>query len=360
MDLPSTSTLPSTAEFIGRLITQLSEYNNKDNHDHRLPTSTTRHRPSQSQNQNQNPLSSLSSPQLSKIKPLMLTLHCLFPNELLLALDILDRRLVRRFVRVDAALNNNLATSAAVNGETMMTIPQQTSQEETFFVISASSGPPPFTTTYSSRGQKGYEVRLHAWNCTCPAFTISAFQQDLGPIPERGVDSSPGDYFDYFDHYYSLQNQEEGGYYCYPFGGDLTLKSARSSPPVCKHLLACILAVRCPALFGPGVEEHAVSAGELGGWCAGWAGWFQVQIAFMKKPSVYLIKNPFSKWESTVTKPVTDRGISSKVREDSCALGYHFLFVIISRNWGVQLPFYMHAKKAITLHGQHSHNQLEM
>lgn len=62
-------------------------------------------------------------------------------------------------------------------------------------------------------------------------------------------------------------------YYYYPFGGSLTRDTVVSqTPPLCKHLLACVLAVRCPALFGGGVEERDVGAGELGGWCAGWAG----------------------------------------------------------------------------------------
>ena len=44
----------------------------------------------------QNRLSKLPEEELSQVKPLLLTLHCLFPNEFLLALDILDRRLVRK------------------------------------------------------------------------------------------------------------------------------------------------------------------------------------------------------------------------------------------------------------------------
>jgi hypothetical protein len=83
------------------------------------------------------------------------------------------------------------------------------------------------------------------------------------------------------------------------FGGSLTKKmsagqtTATTGPPTtgyvrtppppacCKHLLACVLAARCPRLFGGGVEEvdvdldDATSAGrgkicEFAAWHSGW------------------------------------------------------------------------------------------
>jgi hypothetical protein len=41
-------------------------------------------------------------------------------------------------------------------------------------------------------------------------------------------------------------------------------------PPVCKHLLACVLAERVCGLFGQFVEEKDVSVEEAAGWAAGW------------------------------------------------------------------------------------------
>lgn len=41
-------------------------------------------------------------------------------------------------------------------------------------------------------------------------------------------------------------------------------------PPVCKHLLACVLVDRCKGLFGACVEERRVSVEEAAGWAAGW------------------------------------------------------------------------------------------
>ncbi|KAJ5164730.1 uncharacterized protein N7500_006560 [Penicillium coprophilum] len=154
----------------------------------------------------------------SNLKPLMLTLHCLFPNDFLPALDILDRKLVRRIIS-DCA-------------ET----------EDVFIVISAAP---------SLASQKGYEVRLRAWNCSCPTFTLSAYR-DQSPMNDPANE----------------QNQLP-----YSFGGTLARGTARVSPPTCKHILACILHVRCPELFGvDGDGRFPVSMEELAGWCAGWGG----------------------------------------------------------------------------------------
>ena len=51
------------------------------------------------------------------------------------------------------------------------------------------------------------------------------------------------------------------------FGG---ISLGDGMPPVCKHLLACVLAERCKGLFGGFVEERDVSVEEAAGWAAGW------------------------------------------------------------------------------------------
>jgi hypothetical protein len=168
------------------------------------------------------------------LKPLMLTLHCLFPNDFLPALDILDRRLVR-MVRVDT------------RGE-----------EDIFLVISASAPPArPGTSTPSTREQeKGYEVRLRAWNCSCPTFALSAYRDSQSPAVTENPPSTT----------------IEGEHAAYSFGGTLARGTARLAPPVCKHILACILHARCPDLFGGDQDSMLVSMEELAGWCAGWGG----------------------------------------------------------------------------------------
>lgn len=219
-------TLPSSTQFIETLLSQLSTHTKPP------PTPTL----------DQGPRLSTLAASHPTPKPLLLTLHCIFPNELLLALDILDRRLVRRLIRDDNAPTNHRASQA----------------EDLFYVISASAPPPrsaesdPLSLSLS---QKGYEVRLRAWNCSCPSFAMAAFRAPAGSDDEE-------------------EEQQGGeGNGVYVFGGSLTRGATRRAPPVCKHLLACLLAVRCPGLVeGDDAVCVRVSREVLAGVCAGFGG----------------------------------------------------------------------------------------
>jgi hypothetical protein len=170
--------------------------------------------------------------QTNQSKNLLLTLHCLFPNDLLLALDIIDRRLIRRC--------HNRHDENGIENEEDISI------NEVFFVASTSTNQP-------TTQEKTYEVRLNAWNCSCPAFAMRAFQQSF---PHS------------VDHELENQSNEENGEAW--FGG--TLIQQKESVPVCKHLLACVLAAKCATLFGRGIgEDRVVEKEELAGWCAGFA-----------------------------------------------------------------------------------------
>ncbi|EPS27422.1 hypothetical protein PDE_02365 [Penicillium oxalicum 114-2] len=104
---PPPAPLPTAPEFIDQLITKLSniqplappqlqpDVTTTSIVGHRLkPVPAPAPAPAGS-----NVFSRLSPTQLAQVKPLLLTLHCLFPNDVLPALDILDRRLVQQ-VRV--------------------------------------------------------------------------------------------------------------------------------------------------------------------------------------------------------------------------------------------------------------------
>ncbi|KAJ5710694.1 hypothetical protein N7488_004850 [Penicillium malachiteum] len=278
MESPQPSTLkPPGPIFVDNLINQLFQF--------QAPEKTLEEPPRTqhgAQEKPPNPLSALSASQLAQVKPLMLTIHSLFPNDLLPALDILDRGLVQRFIREDRV--DNPSHSSSQDQDQEMTNPSQTLEEtkspqpeDIFFVISASSAPltmPPGTSSPSTPGNvptktqaqtqeqvKGYEVRLHAWNCTCPTFTLSAFR-DLSRL----------DHLQCPDMY--IADSDQSGYvYPYPFGGTLTSVKDRASPPICKHVLACLLFIRCPGLFGGGGDGRCIiSKEELAGWCAGWGG----------------------------------------------------------------------------------------
>lgn len=256
--------VPSTKAFVDSLLTELAGF--------RLPATSTDPR-GQTAIQDQplqNPFARLPVSGLSKVKPLMLTLHCLFPNDLLPALDILDCGLVRRFVHAD---DGDTASTAPGHGQTAVREDQCTLHpdiyitsptEDIFLVTSASTvhlspaAPASISTTYSQA--KAYEVRLHAWNCTCPTFALSAFRN----LTTR---------LDTTERHTHAEQLQDLGPVVYPFGGTLTCSTDRASPPICKHILACVLFARCPGLFGgEGNGKCVVSMEELAGWCAGWGG----------------------------------------------------------------------------------------
>jgi hypothetical protein len=139
------------------------------------------------------------------------------------------------------------------------------------------------TTTY-------YQVRLRAWNCSCPAFAFSAFPattvttRHVGNEEEAAAaaavhtplhnnnltihqevdnkkDSNNNNNSDNVDN---ADNK-------WIFGGiSLVGKEATQPPPVCKHLLACVFVERCKGLFGGFVEDREVGVEEAAGWAAGW------------------------------------------------------------------------------------------
>jgi hypothetical protein len=259
--------LPSTTQFIDRLILQLASCRPEvqdpgDGMDH--PTI----RPQRHTSTSQSPFSSLPEAQLPQFKSVMLTLHCFFPNELLLALDILDRGLVRRFTRDD---NVGQASACSLPEGTDPSNTEQP-QEDMFYVISTSAAAPtsPSRTPRTRVEQKGYEVRLHAWNCTCPTFTLNAFR-DPGPAYSSEFDGEAEE-----DALAESSPVGDDPTCRYVFGGSLTRGPSRLAPPVCKHLLACLLMVRCPGIFGSGGRGQTgpvfLTCEELAAWCAGWGG----------------------------------------------------------------------------------------
>ncbi|KAJ4289615.1 hypothetical protein N0V90_010944 [Kalmusia sp. IMI 367209] len=241
------------------------------------------------------------------IKRQLLALHVVFPNELLPALDLLDRTLVTRFrirrskegetegaapqqVRrcqgdgalapgtsiqdgrpgLDSAPNPSPSSSgigtlsssdayiraapdAEVPGNAVSAILRDAANgamDVIYYVRSAQQRSSRYGSSVDST--TSYEVRLKAWNCSCPAFAFSAFP----PVhPEPPVPM--------YDPTENVQTTEGE----WTFGG---VGMGSGVPPVCKHLLACVLAERCAGLFGSFVEEKTISVEEAAGWAAGW------------------------------------------------------------------------------------------
>ncbi|MCJ1299844.1 hypothetical protein MMC08_002638 [Hypocenomyce scalaris] len=214
-----TTNLPTSRAFITSLFAQLSRLS--------LPTSGTLS-------------SNLLNDALPETKNLFLTLHCLFPNELLPALDLLDRQLVTRLVISCPPLDTTSGQEG--NGDNVI-----------YYVRSSQ---PTRGSRYTAAGGSSYEVRLRAWNCNCPAFTFSvvnAMEENYGH-KEDDVDVDEGD---------------GGAIDAEPVSTLGGLMFEQEAVPLCKHLLACFLPEKCRALSGF-VEEKVVGWEEAAGWAAGW------------------------------------------------------------------------------------------
>ena len=235
---PFTTQIPSTRALLTSLITTLA-------------TSTQN---SQGQGSS-NPLSDASE----NTKFTLLTLHTLFPTDLLPALDVLDRGLVTRFVLASASDTDDSDSTehqAIRTAEENQDPPERkqtlsyyvrTAQQQKSFPRSSRS----HATTATVQGTTSYEVHLTAWNCSCPAFAFAAFPADA-PLEESSGNVAMG-------------NEGAKGETGWRFGG----LTRGDGVPACKHLLACVIAEHCEG-FGALVEEREVGVDEVAGWAAGW------------------------------------------------------------------------------------------
>lgn len=222
-------------------------------------------------------------------RELLLTLQVLFPNELLPALDLLDRGLVTRLrlsqngrpptsnqaqTRSDHSLSDSHEVWATGQQERPVgpatdkaTKPSEdpggNSEQRarnahapcTYYVRSAQQQTPRSNSRYRNAASEHttyYESRLDAWSCSCPAFAFAAF-----PAASTGIDRQVPTGPDISAERPTSPN--------WLFGG----LTSGTDMPVCKHLLACVL-VEHSAMFAQFVEERAVSLEELAGWAAGW------------------------------------------------------------------------------------------
>lgn len=117
------------------------------------------------------------------------------------------------------------------------------------------SSQPTRPSRYAAAAGSSYEVRLKAWNCSCPAYTFSAvntteetYGHDLN-VDVDGVDEGASDV---------VSGSKYGG-----------LMLTQGAVPMCKHLLACFLSEQCE-LLSCFVEERVVGRDEAAGWAAGW------------------------------------------------------------------------------------------
>ncbi|EOA88585.1 uncharacterized protein SETTUDRAFT_27389 [Exserohilum turcica Et28A] len=309
---------PRNRRFVTRLLTSLDLAATPPDHDRLAAAPVTPLEP------NHNPLA--RAPDAAR--RLLLALQVLFPTEFVPALDLLDRRLVTRFRLLDqssiasaaiastdevreghaeaerhvtmqggdeheqheeaihmrnahdASKHHNTRTPSSSNDDTTVQEPNTTTTTTT--TPPPIPQIPPIHNTYYVRSAQhrssrhapasydattSYQVRLAAWNCSCPAFAFAAFPagidddevDDTYHYPENEQNHA-------YEQEYEYEEQEQQHPAC-SFGG-MTLGD--HMPPVCKHLLACVLAESCPTLFGAFVQEKHVTLAEAAAWAAGW------------------------------------------------------------------------------------------
>lgn len=156
------------------------------------------------------------------------------------ALDLLDRQLVTRlFVS---------GTRGEVPGN------------EVYYVQSASATlpRPSKSIRHHTSATTAYEVRLSAWNCSCPAFAYSAFGKGFQTSLKLDEDSATG----------RCREELNGEKVRTRLGG--VLMQADAGVPICKHILAAYLGTAAPSIFGTGVYTREVDASEAAGWAGGW------------------------------------------------------------------------------------------
>ena len=195
----------------------------------------------------------LTDPSSTAARTAFLTLHFLFPHDLLPALDLLDKDLVSCFVNhFSSTPFTAVKPSAALEREVWYV--QSASALTEVQTSSSTSGR--FRNALRSKAtQTFYEVRLDSWNCTCAAFAFNSFilSSTAGNVDRRIINDGA----------------REGGF---SFGGT----AATDGPvPICKHILAAALARCLPRFAVPLGRDgrdwrRSIRAEEAAGWGGGW------------------------------------------------------------------------------------------
>ncbi|KAF3939365.1 hypothetical protein ABW19_dt0206779 [Dactylella cylindrospora] len=318
IDLPSRTLLTSLFNSIGSLQSSLA-------------TTSIAPTPSAYPNPNARPNPLRALPPQSR--NLFLTAHCLLPATFLAALDLLEKELVVRYTVLPNGASSprekleapgekpfkeeegedEEGSEGSEDKENQGNLPHPppspatnntNNKSNTPSVYYIRSSPPPpqnltipgpaFTASASTSTSKStsksyiYEVRPHAWNCTCIAFTLAAYQRHTllhtqnkgygydGPDADianvGGGDGMEDGDLGALGMPGMLDLGEGTGEREIWYGGLSTLNPGASggrrgvgegTVPVCKHLLAAVLAERCGGLFGGYVVEKVVGVEEM-------------------------------------------------------------------------------------------------
>ncbi|ETN44257.1 uncharacterized protein HMPREF1541_10808 [Cyphellophora europaea CBS 101466] len=221
--------------------------------------------------QQQNILTRLTPPSSILARPSLLTLHLLFPHDLLPALDLLDRGLVTRLTcPSNVSEGEHKFSSGGREVWYVQSASAITDAEQSRVGVAGGTGR--FRNALRSKATDTfYEVRLDSWNCSCAGFAFQAFillttgeevwKADVGSggLGKDDVAMAEG-------------SREGSAAEDFRFGG--TAMNGGMAP-VCKHILAAALARNMPAfVLSPDREgrdrERQAGRQELAGWGAGW------------------------------------------------------------------------------------------
>ncbi|KAI1275711.1 hypothetical protein F5Y07DRAFT_389601 [Xylaria sp. FL0933] len=224
-------------------------------------------------------------------RPLLTTLHVLYPSTLLPALDLLDRRLVTRVilegdttlqsghVQTEHGLNNDLDEEISAGGANSNNTleEKEDGRPKALYHLVRSAQPQSHRRQHStSTGGQVYVVRLESWNCTCAAFAFSAFP----PLSSPTSSSLFGQAVSGFQIFPAaaatdedtklvdagMASARENAGQTWEFGGlSADGRDGAGGVACCKHLLACVLAERWDAVLGRYIEERLVGREEAAG-----------------------------------------------------------------------------------------------
>ncbi|KAJ8071046.1 hypothetical protein OCU04_001392 [Sclerotinia nivalis] len=128
--------------------------------------------------------------------------------------------------------------------------------------------------THIESSENPHTIHLNAWNCTCAAFTYSSFPtssssfssppthpfpyaSSISPIPIPNPSNSP-----------PKEHPQQAEAKTWQYGSHQT-QNPQNSPdsqiPICKHILACLLAERWGDVLGMYVRERVVGREEMAG-----------------------------------------------------------------------------------------------
>jgi len=211
-------------------------------------------------------------------RAVLMTLHVLFPSLLLPALDLLDRGLVTRIIQVTASESQPVPTVKPPQAHIHLkqadeislsdqaeALRQSRKQNTVYLVRSAQESRFRGGGRHSgASGGTSYTVRLEAWNCTCAAFTFSAFPATSSayvPYSEEANGAKLGFGDDGRAGTFTREQEKE-----WQFGGK-SLNGADGTHPVpcCKHLLACVLTEKWEGGLRQHLSEKRVGRGEMAG-----------------------------------------------------------------------------------------------